>query len=315
MNDYTTLIGNESKIRKEVYKNFENYNEIKDSIELDEINGISMIWRVYLYIVYLIDQLIPKDIALEILMIFATKEYDTNEKIIEKLKSLLKKLTNNEYTNLKMLIGHIYRIGCFSKKNIFFGLSFIFGNYIFRKAWESFNNSDILLSFLESVQEKKNPPKKRRDTITNKYYSGFKFKNMMDNNIKENEILQKENDKNDNDHFHNDDNKNKNNNINTNNKEVNANDNDENKKEEHKLIMDENYENSLAIKDPLCTDAAEFLYFFAKLDPIRLYLIIYLRVIILDFPSNVFYFFLNNFETIFSWTYAQTINKIQILKV
>lgn len=229
----------------------------------------------------------------------ATKENNTDEKILEKLKIILSKLTKNEYLNLKVLMSHIYRIGCLSRKNIFYGLSFIFGNYIFRKAYDSFRNSDELLSFLEVYPENKKRQKIKKKSSLFLQNSAIRLKHMKDE-INESEIKNEERN-----NIEDDSTKTDYNDINI----------------EDEIVDNIDYKNYFfegcykPISDPLCLDEPEFLYFFAKLDPIRLFMIIYLRVIILDFPSYVFYFFLNNFEILFSWTYAQTMKKIQIFKL
>ncbi|OUM66788.1 hypothetical protein PIROE2DRAFT_5884 [Piromyces sp. E2] len=296
--DYTQLIERECKIREEAFKNDrETFFSVKDTIEIDEFEGIGMIWRVYMYFVSSIEPVISKDSAVEILKVFADKENNTDEKIIEKLKAVLSKLLENEYLNFKLLMGHIYRIGCLSQRYIFYGLSFIFGNYIFRKAWESFRNSEELFSFLEiSLETEKNINQKGEERIKNLDY----------------DIIGEEDDEED--HEKKDNNANEENGDDENKVSNNPEENQE-EEEEEEYVIDENYVDPIAIKDPLCTDAPEFLYFFAKLDPIRLFMVMYLRVVILDFPSYVFYFLINNYEVVFSWTYGQTLKKIQLFKM
>jgi len=209
-------------------------------------------------------------------------------------------------------MGHIYRIGCLSQRNIFYGLSFIFGNYIFRKAWESFRCSEELLKYLEVNSVNKNKPqRKKSDALFLRYNRII--------NTDYSKIGEEEEEKEDNKEKENNDNKN----ISNNNEENNEENKEENKEEEedeededeYNVIIDEDYVNPIAIRDPLCIDAPDFLYFFAKLDPIRLFMVIYLRIIILDFPSYAFYFLINNYEVVFSWTYSQTMKKIQLFKM
>ncbi|ORX81823.1 hypothetical protein BCR32DRAFT_268046 [Anaeromyces robustus] len=291
INDYSKLIEYESKKREEAFEKITNNDfSIKDDNELDEIEGICMIWRVYMYLVSSIEPIIPKDIAIEILKVFVTKEYDTDEKIIYKLKEILTKLNKSEYLYLKLLIGHIYRIGCLSKRNILYGLSFIFGNYIFRKAWESFYNSKDLHIFLGTDTEENNNLQKKRKKIHFLNNSTNEVNNMKNSNNIDTEMKEVS-------------------------KELDNNYSNNTEDDEDEIIIDENFIDPIAIRDPLCIDPPEFLYFFAKLDPLRLFMVIYLRIIILDFPSYVFYFILNNFEVVFSWTYAQTMKKVQLFKL
>jgi len=205
-------------------------------------------------------------------------------------------------------MSHIYRIGCLSKKNIFYGLSFIFGNYIFRKAYDSFRKSDELLTFLEIYPENKQQKIKNENTLFLQN-SAIRLKHMKDT-INDSDIKMDEKNKEKEEFLTNENNfQYKIDNTKTKNNDFNIEINDS----ENEFYFDDYYEKP--ISDPLCVDEPEFLYFFAKLNPIRLFMIIYLRIIILDFPSYAFYFLLNNFEILFSWTYAQTMKKIQIFKL
>ncbi|ORX44650.1 hypothetical protein BCR36DRAFT_414886 [Piromyces finnis] len=292
MKDYTKLIESECKIREEAFKgDRKNFFVVIDSLEIDEYEGISMIWRVYMYFVSSIEPVISKDAAIEILKVFVNKDNNSDEMLIEKLKRILLKLPKNEYLNIKLLMGHIYRIGCLSRRYIFYGLSYIFGNYIFRKAWESFHNSEELLMFLDVTKNKKkeiNKPFLHKKHLKNIDYSNVEEK--KENNTESNDA------------------------INPTATEVieKGEDADKNKLN---IIIDDDYNNPLAIRDPLCTDAPNFLYFFAKLDPKKLFMVIYLRIIILDFPSYAFYFLINKYEAVFSWSYSQTSKKIQLFKI
>jgi len=70
------LIEIESKIRDEAFNRKENFLTIIESIEINELEGISMIWRIYMYLVSTTEPVISKNIVTEIMQVFS--KYQVN---------------------------------------------------------------------------------------------------------------------------------------------------------------------------------------------------------------------------------------------
>lgn len=70
------MIEIESKIRDEAFNRKENFLTIIESIEINELEGISMIWRIYMYLVSTTEPVISKNIVTEIMQVFS--KYQVN---------------------------------------------------------------------------------------------------------------------------------------------------------------------------------------------------------------------------------------------